>query len=232
LTVNKENISTRFFEVEQKDRSKGIILTDNLFLLNESKQFNNFNYEVEARWRLVETAWSLNISPSLLQVHYDEETNLFYVDKDIKNRRIDITSSRDSLNGYQKGKCFYCFADISVEQSDDNLADVDHFFPFILQKEVKVNLNGLWNLVLACKSCNRGQNGKFEKIPDLKYLERLYKRNEFFIESHHPLKETLINQTGKTPKQRKHFLQQMYKQARNYIVSSCWKPVIEYEPAF
>jgi hypothetical protein len=96
------NIFTRFFEVEQKNRSKGIILTDNSFLLNESKQFNNFNYEIEASWRLVKTAWSLNISPSLLQVHYDEETNLFYIDKDMKNRRIDITSSRDSLNGYQK----------------------------------------------------------------------------------------------------------------------------------
>ena len=43
-----------------------------------------------------------------------------------------------------------------------------------------------------------GKDGKFEKIPTINFLERLHKRNSFFIDSHHPLRETLILQTGKT----------------------------------
>ncbi|MHA7941729.1 hypothetical protein ACJOV8_001445 [Formosa sp. 3Alg 14/1] len=33
-------------------------------------------------------------------------------------RHKDITSVRDALNGYQKGKCFYSFQDISVRRGD------------------------------------------------------------------------------------------------------------------
>jgi hypothetical protein len=33
-------------------------------------------------------------------------------------------------------------------------------------------------------------------VPARKYLERLDTRNEFFITSHHPLRETLMAQTG------------------------------------
>jgi hypothetical protein len=230
--VSQESIPTKFFEVNDNGRNKGIILSDNLYNLNLSVQFNNFYHEVEARWRLVETAWSLQISPALLNVHFDEESKIFFINEDDKNKRINVTSSRDSLNGYQKGKCFYCFDNISIHESDENLADVDHFFPHTLQRQTRINLNGVWNLVLACKSCNRGQSGKFDKIPELKYLNRLHKRNEFFIESHHPLRETLINQTGKTLKHRTAFLQNMYKESRNQIVVSTWKPIYEFEPAF
>jgi hypothetical protein len=41
-------------------------------MLNESKQFQNLGHEVEARWRLVETAWSLNLTPSLLEVRRNQ----------------------------------------------------------------------------------------------------------------------------------------------------------------
>jgi 5-methylcytosine-specific restriction endonuclease McrA len=108
--------------------------------------------------------------------------------------RIDVTSSRDALNGYQKGKCFYCFRDISIVTGSDSLTDVDHFLPHTLltRADTAENLNGIWNLVLACRECNRGENGKSARVPCLKYLERLHKRNNFLIDSHHPLKETLI----------------------------------------
>ncbi|MEI6336196.1 MAG: hypothetical protein WCS87_16675, partial [Methylococcaceae bacterium] len=57
-------------------------------------------------------------------------------------------------------------------------------------------INGVANLVLACTDCNRGVNGKFANLPSLPSLERLYERNEYLITSHHPLRETLIVQTG------------------------------------
>jgi hypothetical protein len=68
--VNQGEIPKRFFVDDRKSR-KGITLTDELFSLKEIFQYQNLPFEVEARWRLVETAWSLQISPTLLTVFYD-----------------------------------------------------------------------------------------------------------------------------------------------------------------
>ena len=112
------------------------------------------------------------------------------------------------------------------------VADVDHFFPhMLLQAHPKLNLNGVWNLVLSCKECNRGEDGKFASIPELYLLKRLWTRNEFFIKSHHPLRETLKNQTGQTDESRKAFLQKMDTLAIGSLVHR-WKPMIELEQAF
>jgi hypothetical protein len=48
-------------------------------------------------------------------------------------KRVMITSSRPALNGYQKGKCFYCLSPVSLVKHADDLADVDHFFPHRLK---------------------------------------------------------------------------------------------------
>lgn len=118
---------------------------------------------------------------------------------------------RHALNGYQKGKCFYCFNNISVLDSADDLADVDHFFPHTLKSHGLGDLlDGVWNLVLACQSCNRGAKGKFAQLPELRFLESLHTCNSFYIESHHPLRGTLILQTGKGEPERRRFLQETY----------------------
>ena len=142
---------------------------------------------------------------------------LLYVENS-KIRRKNITSVRAALNGYQKGKCFYCFDDINVTDDETNTCDVDHFIPHVLQPYTPVNLDGVWNLVLACKNCNRGDDGKFAKVPAPKYLERLSKRNDFLISSHHPLRETLMNQTGRTEEERRMFLKHIYNLAKSYLI--------------
>ena len=81
-----------------------------------------------------------------------------------------------------------------------------------------INLNGVWNLVLCCPMCNRGSNGKFARVPAIKYLDRLHRRNEFLIGSHHPLRETIMNQTGNTEEQRVSFLNQMDKRAISLLL--------------
>jgi hypothetical protein len=229
--VGRGEVPKRFF-IDERQQRNGITITDDLLALKECIQFTNFPFEVEARWRLVETAWSLNISPSLLEVKFDDERNLLFTELD-PLRRINITSSRDSLNGYQKGKCFYCFRDIIIDSSDlDLMADVDHFFPHnLLQAQPELNLNGIWNLVLACKECNRGEDGKFASVPELHLLERLFTRNEFFIQSHHPLRETLKNQTGQKAKDRIRYLQNVDSLAINSLIHR-WKPKFEFDVAF
>lgn len=214
--VNNGEISVRFFEKARRDGTSGIILTDNIYKLREIPFYGNLANETESRWNLVETAWELNVSRSLLNVQYDDAAEILFVDD--KLRRKDVTSARDALNGYQKGKCFYCYDDIDLN-SDTLKCDVDHFFPHSLQSIMKgINLNGVWNLVLACPSCNRGAAGKFARVPSIKYLERLYKRNEYLISSYHPLRETLISQTGATPQARAAFLHAVDHEAINCLI--------------
>ena len=64
----------------------------------------------------------------------------------------------------------------------------------------------------------RGFDGKFAKVPSTNYLERLHKRNEFLIASHHPLKETLMSQTGETTEKRINFLKEIDKIAINALI--------------
>ena len=219
--VNQRDIPDSFFKRSQGKKS--IIITDNFFQLVEEEQDLQLSLETEARWRLVETAWSLNLNRQLIDVHHDSECNTLYTLA--RQKRNNITSSRHSLNGYQKGHCFYCLDQISIEPSADNLAEVDHFFPHILKRYIpNMAIDGVWNLVLACQDCNRGENGKFALIPDITYLHKLSQRNEYIISSHHPLRETLIRQTGKTTEERNSFLQKFYNIAIGYLIHT-WRPV-------
>lgn len=228
--INGGTINNRFYEKDYQGTSKNIIITDHLLKLKESIQFSNLNNEVEARWNLVETAWNLDLNPNLLEVKIDEDLNTLFLENNLM-RRKDITSSRASLNGYQKGKCFYSFQDISIVSGNDNLCAVDHFFPHMHKlhlNENGANVNGIWNLVLTDKYVNLD---KSSKVPEIEYLDRLYKRNEFYIASKHPLGETIVNQTGKTPSVRRAFLQKQYNLAVDLSIQK-WKPKVEFEPLF
>lgn len=236
--VNTKAITERFYDVvneeffiDERKFNKGIRLTDNLFKLfylydNSAKDLNQ---ETESRWNLVEKAWELNINKNLIAVEFDQETKELFT-HDIKHNRTNITTSRGALNGYQKSRCFYCFKEISISSVDDLLADVDHFFPHLLKPQVAtagccrpVNVDGVWNLVLSCPECNRGENGKFAQVPSLELLERLHTRNEYLIGSHHPLRETLIMQTGNTERDRKYFLDKSYRFSKINLIH-VWQP--------
>jgi hypothetical protein len=228
--VNGDIVPNRFYEKDYNGSTKRIVITDNLLKLKESVQFSNFDSEVEARWNLVETAWNIEINPNLLEVKIDDDLQTLFLENSLM-RRKDITSARASLNGYQKGKCFYSLQDISINSGDKNLCAVDHFFPHVHKlklNEIGSNVNGVWNLVLADKFVNLE---KSTKIPELKFLDRLYKRNEFYIASKHPLGETIVNQTGKTARDRRSFLQRQYDLSLNLSIQK-WKPLIELKPLF
>ena len=217
--VGSADVPRRFF-TDDRAQNQGIRITDDFSELVSGIQITNLNQEVESRWRLVETAWELGVSRGLMGIDYDVETeSLFSVDQSL--RRKSVTSSRGALNGYQKGRCFYCFRDISI--GTDGNTDVDHFFPHTLKRSGFRSLNGVWNLVLSCRECNRGSRGKFARVPSLKLLERLSRRNEFLIGSHHPLRETLLQQTGATTSLRNSFLNDYYQKAWAKLIHQ-WEP--------
>jgi hypothetical protein len=221
--VHNQELPKRFFMDERKTKG-GIVLTDNFYRLGEQYQYESLVQETESRWRLVETAWELNMPKYLIQIDYKEKTQEFIADN--KLRRVPVTSARPSLNGYQKGRCFYCFREITIQQNHDDCADVDHFFPHDLRKcDAEKPINGVANLVLACTDCNRGVNGKFSQLPAIHLLERLHNRNEYLIISHHPLRETLIAQTGNSAEKRQQFLQDAYNCTTIYYgVKQKWQP--------
>jgi len=225
--VNGE-LDTKFFEKDIKN--KKLILTDTFYELITSNDKESLIEEAEARWRLVETAWNLKIPKHHINVKYDDVNNLLFIEEN-KIRRKNITGIRDALNGYQNGKCFYCGKAIA-EHGDYSKVDVDHFFPHRLQRNTdKINLDGAWNLVLSCTTCNRGKNGKSDKIPILDLIGRLEMRNNYLIASNHPLKETLINQIGNTIEKRRQFLKNVNVFALNYI-SVKWKSSSDFDGRF
>ncbi|MDB0007298.1 hypothetical protein N9E30_05030 [Flavobacteriales bacterium] len=141
-------------------------------------------------------------------------------------KRKVVTSVRDALNGYQKGKCFYSFQNISINNNSQNICNVDHFLPHsnkIVHSHNGANINGVWNLVLTDSSVNKQKSAK---VQEKRFLNRLYNRNEFYISSKHPLAETIINQTGSSKEQRKVFLEKHYNLAIGNSIQT-WKPNIE-----
>ena len=227
--VGQGDIEKRFFN-DEREANAGIRITDEFSQLLEREQANNLPFEVESRWRLVEKAWELNISNRLTAIDFDLETESLFASIDT-NRRQAVTSSRDALNGYQKGSCFYCFDDIYLGDESSKSPHVDHFFPHTLKDSGFKRIDGIWNLVLSCQDCNNGTGGKFASIPKRHLLERLHKRNEFLISSHHPLRETLILQTGVSKQQRKSFIEDYYNRAHRTIIHT-WEAVEKCESLF
>ena len=235
--VHGEELSNRFY-IDERKESGGIRLTDQFYSLTESPQFIEINLETESRWRLVETAWNLRIPNRVLSIDYDETNEeLFALDKSLD--RVSVTGARTALNGYQKGVCFYCFRDLTINSKGGSNnqefedVDVDHFFPHKLKycADGKA-IDGVANLVLACKECNRGTSGKFDRLPKIDFLERLHQRNEYLISSHHPLRENLVLQTGLTTQKRINTLQDVYNCSSMTLGYNKWEPPVCGEAAF
>jgi len=201
--VGPSDVPTRFF-IDERSSGGGIRLTDSMLELASTQDATDLALETESRWRLVEEAWTGRAHGEQVVVLYDAPRELLV--PALTGKRRPITEVRPALNGYQKGHCFYCFAPIGLAKAGLS-ADVDHFLPHsLMSRGLPFNLDSPWNLVLACQTCNRGPAGKFALLPHARYLERLYRRNEFLIGSNHPLRETLILETGGTIAARQKFL--------------------------
>jgi len=210
-------IPARFFVDERRSSGGGAIrLTDDLRRLAGSVQGVGLTDEAEARWRLVETAWALDLPRAGVAVEADIAQGLLFVER---IRRVNLTGVRGALNGYQRGRCFYCH----IEQRLGDL-DVDHFFPWVLKERgVLPDADGLWNLVLSCRACNRGERGKFAAVPASSLVAGLHERNNWLVDSHHPLRETIMLQTGADADARASFLRARQQIALDTLVHE-WMP--------
>lgn len=225
--VDGKETPERFF-LDERASARGLRLTDNAYKLLESPQLPNLVEEVESRWRLVEVSWDLQLPRSVLAVTFDDTTGGLVVPR----RRRAITSARGALNGYQKGHCFYCFRSISVAAGDEQVCEVDHVFPWSTGAAVAgAPVDGLWNLVLACRDCNSWQS-KSDQPPHARYVERLHRRNEYLIESEPPLRPTIVGQMGTTPEARAQTLLAAFAEVTVNGARSVWEADEAGEPVF
>jgi hypothetical protein len=74
-----DDVIDRFHIDERKEFPSGIRLTDDLYRLVKEARGAELMPEIEARWRLVETAWELNILRSLVTVQHDARLEELFV---------------------------------------------------------------------------------------------------------------------------------------------------------
>ncbi|MFT6905206.1 MAG: 5-methylcytosine-specific restriction endonuclease McrA [Oleiphilaceae bacterium] len=226
-------IDTEWQLFEHDKKKGGIVLSDHLMQLLESPaDLEMLKEENQARWKIVESAWTAGIGVNL--VTYNSEDGSLSVHSKSNNRRIGLRTAVDSLLPYQKGKCFYCSRDIkrNANTHDDAFPDVDHFFAHSFLVKLKhsagklgadIHQDGIWNLVIACRSCNRGSAGKFERRSEPEYFQKLLMRNELFTEEHkHAFRHGVLETLGVQNKS------QMFERMRllwnEYETFPVWRP--------
>ena len=99
---------------------------------------------------------------------------------------------------------------------------MDHVIPYNALKH-----NDIWNLVLAHAFCNEQ---KSDNVPPLHFIEKLIQRNEYFIASSHPLKNTIVEKLGLTPFNRSKKIIDDYRYAKGAIVR-IWGGNPNYDPS-
>lgn len=215
----------QYYEDRRKDPGvRGLVLRPALLDLAQSDESTAVAGEVGARWRLVETAWATGLNSGLITaVGFDEPTETLFIDK---VRRRSVTGVVPALNGYQDGRCAYC--NEPMHERGVGQPIVEHVLPFTLMQRASPMqrpwpgppLDAVWNLVLACLPCN---SAKAARPPAAVWMPWLITRNDDLIASHHPLRQTLMAQTGATPEARRLTVVAAHAQAFERR-QTCWTP--------
>ncbi|OLZ09048.1 HNH endonuclease [Sulfobacillus thermosulfidooxidans] len=206
-TVSDKALPMSFYHFD----GRTLHLTDELFdLFGNGPKREHLKDETGSRWDLLEAAFSLRRERWSLT----NDIRQFYLEKGYA--RTDITHTRPVLNGYQHGRCFYC-----GDVMDNDEVHVDHVIPRQL-----VQHDELWNLVLAHRFCNLQKN---DALPDAVYIEKLIARNEHFIASNHPIKQTLIRELGASPEARRKAVLRVYHDAE-LVIGVTWQGIRGYRP--
>jgi 5-methylcytosine-specific restriction endonuclease McrA len=228
--VGGSKIKKQHILFEHVPNEKKLVLTDNINLILEKPDLIKvLSHENESRWMIVEEAWKNNLSPNILV--YDQTKSEFISVS--STGRTNLRSAVSALLPYQHGCCFYCNKKINTfaNSEESDFPDVDHFIAHSYFKSTslfQINPDGIWNLVIACKACNRGAQGKFDKIPSLNYQNKIINRNLLFTEEHrHSLKNTiLISLNAQNHNEVELKMRAIF---NNFNKFEEWKPLIVYQ---
>jgi 5-methylcytosine-specific restriction endonuclease McrA len=216
--VAGDDVPQRFFTVEGSGSNRVIHPTEQILRINNSTA-DVLEGELEARWRLVETAWAMGVSAQLLDVQMDGATKDLIVSRNLASRKS-IGNAKWAFSGYQDGRCFYCEVELDTPDLVTIQTHVDHVIPYSLGRLMDTDVDHVWNLVNACSECNLS---KSNKMPEYEVVEKVYRRNEYYIHSNHPLKDAIIRATGKTSAKRASTVRQAFDDARK-LMPTGWSP--------
>ncbi|MGK5112779.1 HNH endonuclease [Geodermatophilus sp. CPCC 205506] len=143
-------VGHRFYELRGLGSSRRLSLTPQMLAVARHEAL--LRLELDARWSIVEACFDAELGRGLLGsgvvVSADGERLL------TPARRVALAGAREALIGFQHGRCFYCAEPITLDVA---AVHVDHVYPFALMQSgvwEGPDLNGVWNLVVACPPCN------------------------------------------------------------------------------
>ncbi|BDU37043.1 HNH endonuclease [Vibrio nigripulchritudo] len=206
IGTDKTIVANYFYEI---DTGNKLILKDTL-LDFDTTQLDTLNSEINARWGLLEGAFSIN------QTDFQLANDIREIYLESGYDRKALTNNIPFLSGYQGNTCFYC-----GESMDDDI-HVDHVLP----RQV-VNHDEIWNLVLAHGDCNLL---KSDKLVGKHFIEKLIKRNENIMGSNHPWKAQIANYLGTTVRRRAVSLQTHYDNVKTVLGNYYWGGSESYNP--
>jgi len=177
-------VAHSFYELTGKATARRVVLRPELMAL--ALHAASLSEELNARWSVVEACFDATLGRELIRtgVVVSPDGTQFLAPA----RRVAVTGARAALIGFQHGRCFYCQA-LTAEASRS--VHVDHVYPFSLMRTGTwsgPDLNGVWNLVVACASCNLTKSAR---LPTAAEVSRLLARNEAIAGSPHPLRRAL-----------------------------------------
>ena len=206
---HKDIVGSAFYEI---DFGKRLILTDKLLQLTETGA-DELEGELEARWGLLEGAFSITQSAeTLVLANNIRETFLQHG----TTKRATLTNNIPFLSGYQGNTCFYCGEPILGNPH------VDHVLP----RQVIMHDN-MWNLVLAHEHCNLQ---KSDKIIGEHFLQKLIFRNENIMGSNHPWKKQISAELGASKSARISKTKEFYELVKTARGEVYWGSEKAYDP--
>ncbi|MDG1942650.1 MAG: HNH endonuclease domain-containing protein [Halioglobus sp.] len=208
IGTDKSIVKNLFYE---PDLGKQLVLTDTFLSLGD-EGFAELDQEVDARWNLLEGAFSINQSQQNYQLANDVR-EVYLADG---YERKSLTDNIPFLQGYQGNTCFYC------GQRMEGQIHVDHVLP----RQV-INHDEVWNLVLSHSDCNLL---KGDYLVGQHFIEKLIQRNENIIGSNHPWKHRISSQLGNTSKRRRDTLAAHYDNMRSVLGRYYWGGSELYNP--
>lgn len=210
IGTDKSIIDNAFYEIEF---GKKLVVKDPLLEISKGNP-DDYLDEIEARWSLLEGAFSINQSVESLALANDVRETFLHSGS---LKRRNLTSNIPFLNGYQGNTCFYCGEEIK------ETPHVDHVMP----RQVLQN-DQIWNLVLAHEECNLQ---KSDRIIGPHFLEKLIFRNENIMGSNHPWKRKISQDLGSSKSQRISKTKKIYEMVKTARGEVYWGSNSAYDPS-
>lgn len=144
-----------------------------IYDFDNKKEFIRFNpsfYSFFQRFqRVVKYITNYHLALFLEKFNEDADTSKLLLKVENISKRSSLDPYYQILSSFYDGECFYCGKRIKNKEQ----SHVDHFIPWSF-----VQSDQLWNLVIACSSCNLTKN---DKLASENFLHTLIDRNQQFL---------------------------------------------------